>query len=60
MLEINDIDYAALVEQFLPVVRDRLAAKDNMGSKFCYIALEKDLVFQLVTQSEFKYYFCSF
>lgn len=33
---------------------------DNMGSKFCYIALEKDLVFQLVTQSEFKYYFCSF
>ena len=28
-LEINDIDYGALAEQFLPLVRDKLAEKDG-------------------------------
>ena len=28
-MEINDIDYGAVVEQFLPLVRDKLAEKDG-------------------------------
>lgn len=28
-LEINDIDYGALTQQFLPLVRDKLAEKDG-------------------------------
>lgn len=28
-LELNEIDYGALVEQFLPLVRDKLAEKDG-------------------------------
>lgn len=31
-LELNDIDYGALVEQFLPLVRDNLAEKDGAGA----------------------------
>lgn len=31
-LELSDIDYGALVEQFLPLVRDKLAEKDGAGA----------------------------
>ena len=31
IFEISDMDYGALVEQFLPMVRDKLAEKDNTG-----------------------------
>ena len=31
-LELNEIDYGALVEQFLPMVRDPLAEKDGTGA----------------------------
>ena len=31
-LDINDIDYGALVEVFLPMVHDKLAEKDGTGT----------------------------
>ena len=31
-LDINDIDYGALVEVFLPLVHDKLAEKDGTGT----------------------------
>lgn len=31
ILDINDIDYGALVELFLPMVHDKLAEKDGTG-----------------------------
>jgi len=31
-LEINDIDYGALMQQFLPLIRDRLAEQDGTGA----------------------------
>ena len=31
-LEINEIDYGALVEMFLPLVREKLAEKESTGS----------------------------
>ena len=31
-LELNEIDYGALTEQFLPVVRDKLAEKEVAGA----------------------------
>ena len=31
-LELNEIDYGALAEQFLPLVKDKLAEKDGTGA----------------------------
>ena len=32
-VEISELDYKALVEQFLPVVREKMAGKDGIGAK---------------------------
>lgn len=31
--EISELDYKALVEKFLPVVREKMAGKDGVGAK---------------------------
>jgi len=31
-LEINDIDYGALMQQFLPLIRDKLSEQDGTGA----------------------------
>ena len=31
-LEINDIDYGALMQQFLPLIRDKLSEQDGAGA----------------------------